>query len=168
MLSLDALRIQNVSAIGKKLAFEALDILRDSDNTRDALHTKDEVQKCWPRCDVRTLMPMTEPLPTLSTLPAAINVTRYDDLESLHNSSVQHTPAMPPPITTYLIVRFRCEQWAYIQLCWLSWTSSLLHTTSEQEVNMRWTMTAISQHLKEPKVEENMCHAGRLCSPRFF
>lgn len=51
MLALDALRIQNVSAIGKELAFEALDILRDSDNTRDTLHTKDEVQKCWPRCD---------------------------------------------------------------------------------------------------------------------
>ena len=61
-----------------------------------------------------------------------------------------------------------CEQWAYIQLCRLSWTSRLLHTTSEQEVDIRWMMTAISQHLKEPKLEENMCHAGRLCSPRFF
>ena len=99
--ALGGLHIQEVSATVKELAFEALDVLRDSDNIRDALHTKNG--EVLAQDAIRMFMPMTEPLPTLSTLPAAINVTRSDDFESLNNSSMQHTPAMPPPITTYLI-----------------------------------------------------------------
>ncbi len=84
------------------LAFKALDIMRDPDYVRDALQQEVAAlglsgTMCW---DI--LQPAEQAL-TFKTLPAVINVIESDGPDRRHSSSVQQTPAMPPPMTRYFI-----------------------------------------------------------------